>query len=196
MVDTADKNYQHGSNSVDFGPRSQKCQLYMAERCAKKWDGFCEFFYREHNNTSFQRNQPYPNCNINQSYLGSYGLNPQLTTGQQLLSNTAQLKYCDFANCQAKYEPFDPMNPNSPMISYYVDGALGENCIPICNKINVAELDNDPVLNRLIADPMAGGATLINMCNTAQREGIDLNNTKLGVVCRNYHQNMNMLQKQ
>lgn len=180
LATTMDRRFQNGSApGVNSGPRSIKCQHYMAQKCADKWDGFCEYFYKEHGKGGqWPNNQQWPIANP-RPYEVEYGLPTNLTMGEQLLRNTAERKYCRMVGCQKRCEPFDPTNPNSPTITYY-DTA---NCIPICDNFSVSALDNDPVMNRMLDNPRAAAGTLINMCNTAKNKGVNLNGTRLGQFC-------------
>lgn len=190
MSDTMDKQFLNGGIGALYGPRSQPCQAYMAERCANEWDGFCEYFYREHGpGGTWPNNQEWPNLQP-RYWEVRYGLNQNLTTGEQLLRNTAERKYCTYENCKAHCEPFNPLDPDSPSITFYRD-ANGNNssCIPICN-VNPATIDSDPVMDRMLKNPRAAAGTIINICNTAQRTGTDLSGTKLGKVCETYQQIM------
>lgn len=189
LVDTMDKSFQHGSTADLYGPRSNKCQAYMAERCAQKWDGACEYFYREHGpNGQWPNNQYWPNTQQNNVFGPAF--NTPQTMGEQLLQNTSMRKYCSMPTCDKVCEPFDPLNPNSPTITYYKSRSYnGQGCVPICN-VKPTEIDQDPVMDRMLANPRANAAVLINICNTAQRNGTDLSGTKLGGFCQRYHQQL------
>jgi hypothetical protein len=190
LQDSMDVSFQHGSTGQHYGPRSKKCQLYMAQRCAENWDGFCEYFYQEHGrNGTWPNNQLWPNMGQSSSGLAM----PMMTTGEQLLQNTAERKYCTYGpNCVKRSEPFDPMIPNSPQLFYY--DSPESSCTPIC-RVNPAEIENDPVMNHLIVNPEIAPNTLINICNTSAREGTNLSGTRIGKLCDNYFQNINQLRK-
>jgi hypothetical protein len=176
LQDTMDVKFHNGGIGNLYGPRSQRCQLYMSERCAKKWDGFCEYFYRSHQSPSqWPDNQQWPNT----VSPWSYGV--ALSTGDQLLQNAAERKYCKYVNCAPKSELFNPTNPAGPSITYY-ESSTNDPCIPVC-RVNPSSVDEDPVMERLLENPRAGGPVLINICNTAKREGTNLKGTKLGRMC-------------
>lgn len=197
LQDTMDINFQHGSIGHLYGPRSRKCQLYMTQRCADKWDGFCEYYYKANSDFgNWPDNQNWPDTVQPNTWQNEYGLNPSLTTGEQLLKNVAERKYCSYLNCVPKYEPFDPTNPSTPDIVYYTEpNGYGENCFPVCDVINPSTIDNDPVMSRMLENPKIASSTLINICNTAKRNGTNLNGTRLGKVCDKYFQNMNSIKK-
>lgn len=82
------------------------------------------------------------------------------------------------------------MNPNSPKITYYTNPINEDSgCVPVC-RVDPTQIDNDPVMNRMLANPLAAAPVMINICNTAKREGINLNGTKLGKVCQRYQSQM------
>lgn len=197
MTSTMDVKFQHGPTGELYGPRSQKCQLYMAERCANKWDGFCEYFYRENSDANvWPYQQAWPNTQQPLAWQNDFGLNPNLTTGEQLLQNAARLRFCEYPNCQKKSEPFDPMNPDSVQVSYYDTlNGCGQKCVPVCNKVNPATLDSDPVMKRMLENPRACASTLINICNSTKNQNINIGGTQLGQFCNAYHANMAKLQQ-
>ena len=188
LADTMDKNFQHGAMGVTAGPRSSKCQAFMAERCANKWDGFCEYFYRKH-----RSNNEWPNTRVwPDTFTPKFWTDQTstLTIGDQLLKNAAETKYCEYPACAPYTEPFDPTNPNSAKVTYWRarDGS-GGGCIPVC-RVNPATVNDDVVMNHMLANPNAASNTIINICNTSRREGTDLSGTKLGRVCDRYFKNM------
>jgi hypothetical protein len=157
----------------------------MSQRCAENWDGFCEYFYREHGREgTWPNNRQWPNT-IHRQWENELGLPTQLTVGEQLLRNTAEKKYCSYLNCEPVCEPFDPNNPDSPSITYYKG-----HCIPTCS-VDTSAIDDDPVMNRMLENPRAAAGTLINICNTARNNKKDLSGTKIGGVCERYLQNYN-----
>lgn len=193
LVDTMDKNFQNSPYGIQLGPRSRPCQLFMAERCANKWDAFCEYSYRM-NGTSgeWPDNSYWPNMYMNRNNWDTNIASPLLTTGEQLLQNTAERRFCSFVNCKKKCEPFDPTNPGSPMITYYDNSNEIDACIPVCT-VNPSSIDNDPVMDRMLQNPTAAATTLVNICNTARNSQQDLSGTKIGAFCDRYFNNLQKL---
>lgn len=186
LVDSDDRKFLHGSNAVLYGPRSYPCQAYMAQRCAEKWDGFCEYFYVQHSEKSV-----WPDTRLWPDTLMANTWGSQvsdLTIGEQLLKNTAMLKYCTFPGCNAVQELFNPLDPASPKITRWVNKETGgnEQCIPVCRVLDRKNVDQDPVMNRMLANPKAAAQTLINICNTSKRMGDNLAGTKIGAFCTRY----------
>jgi hypothetical protein len=189
MVDTMDKSFLGGGIASRYGPRSRSCQAFMSERCAKNWDGFCEYTYQTSRiNSNWPNNQLWPNTFQTRLWDPTYGM----STGQQLLKNAAERKYCTYLNCVEKKEKFNPLDPNGPNITYY-ENPTGENvCVPVC-RVDPTTIDNDPLMDKLFADRKAGNDVLINICNTARREGVNLAGTKIGTVCDQYFGNLNSI---
>lgn len=184
LVDSMDVKFQNGSIGNLFGPRSRPCQLYMAERCSKDWDGYCEYYYRMNSNTGdWPNSQPWPNTVQERWWANSFNLNKQLSTGEQLLQNAAERKYCTYPTCSKFCERMNPTDPKSPMITYYANPyTMENNCVPECS-VDPSKIEDDPVMNRCLENPSACAATLMNVCITAKRKGTNLNGTKLGKFC-------------
>jgi len=179
LSSSMDRRFQYGGAAGQLsGPRNANCQNYMAQRCAKEWDGFCEYFYKEYGTNG--NNRMWPNASSNQI---DTSVTPRLTIGEQMLRNTAERKYCTYADCSPICEPLDPTNPASPMVTYYVktDGSAGP-CTPVCT-VNPQTIDADPVMNRILDQPTVCASTLLNICNTAKRTGTNLSGTKIGKAC-------------
>lgn len=189
LVDTMDKNFNNASVGHLFGPRTQKCQAFMSQRCANNWDGFCEYFYQENGvNATWPNNQAWPNT----ANIPTNSIDPvKRSSADHMLHNTAQRKYCTYGNqCPPRCEPFDPTNPDSQMVYYYDN--IGADCVPVC-RVDAKTVDNDPVMTRILDRPTITPSTIINICNTSKREGNDLSGTRLGGVCDRYFQNINTL---
>lgn len=162
MLDNMDNKFIHGSNQL--GQNSKKCQMFMSDYCSKSWDDNCKIF-------SENMNRGLPN-NIPQ-YNSLY----DLSEGEILILNTASKKYLINKNeNNIRYEPFDPNVANSPLVSY-----------KICNdtpmySVNPNEIDNDPVMNKILNKPTIALSILVNIYNTMKRNGTleSLLNTKLG----------------
>jgi len=174
-------NNKLGNNLL--GPMDEQCQRFMASYCAANWDknGVCDYMS---NNTQVVAN------------LGSIYNFPQtqyghLTYGQTLLRNTAAEKYMVSVsdNCSRAYEPFDPTDPSSPLISKWVPNQ--GNCqVGSCNSgntcsfvfdVNPSNIDADPVMNKLLLQPQIAMDILVGIYRTAKSNGnlIALQGTKL-----------------
>lgn len=185
LSDTLDRKFKYGGTvGANSGPYDPQCQSFMAQRCAEKWDGFCEYYYQQYgpNGPSMNRNAwPSP---VWRPWEEKYGLNLNLTLGEQLLRDTAERKYCKMTNCSTTTQPLDPTNPNSVKVTSYTDYT---GCTPVCT-VNPATIDSDPVMNRILANPTAAAGTVINICNTSRNQNINLRGTRLGEVCDRYHE--------
>jgi hypothetical protein len=161
----------------------------MSKYCSEGWDGFCEVASK----------------NINASFPNqlSSGNVTTINNGEILIRNTAQKKYLVAmeGNCVQKFEPFDPLVANSPMISYWGSGdcysgdCAIDGCIPYY-AVNAAIIDNDPVMNKLLENnpvkhrsPMKFIDILLTLYNGMKAYyQIDLTktNTKLGMFLKQY----------
>jgi len=142
----------------------------LAQRCAKNWDGICEYA------ASRPANEEYSQV-ADTMFAGNNEV-IGLTPGEVLLRNTANEKYrVNMLNCELKTEPFYPINPTSPEISYWV----GQNCIPQY-AVNPETIDNDIVMNKILDRPIIAKQLLTNIKNTMIAMGTFhlLKGTRLG----------------
>lgn len=187
LVDTMDKNFYSVIGDL-YGPRSNRCQAYMADYCSKDWNGYCEYYYQQHqpeNSDTWPNTQHWPNTEQNNVF-GAVFNQPQ-SMGNQLLQNASARKYCDYVNCGKRCESFDPMNPNSPKITFYENNRVGQGCVPVC-RVNTNEIDNDPLMDRMLSNPTVVAPTLINICNS--NPSLKNSNTKIGQFCKRYERNL------
>lgn len=175
-----DQRFLHGGNADTYGQHSKQCQLYLGKRCADNWDEVCEVASQDHSIN-------YPN---NVASCASGIACRGLTAGDILVYNAAKEKYLvKMHGCQRKFEPFDPNVPTSPLISYWVpDRCDGTNkCIPVY-EVNPNGLDKDPIMNKVLDNPMIALDILINIYNTMKRNNklSGLQGTRLGHFYSSY----------
>lgn len=166
----ASQRFNHGSTAATFGQNSRPCQVYLSQRCAQNWDGVCEYAASPAANHEFSQVAGTMFAGKNQ-VLG-------LTPGEVLLRNTAQERFrINMLNCDLRVEKFDPNNPASPYISYYV----GQNCIPQYG-VNPFTIDQDVVMNKILDNPRIAMQMLANIKNTMSQMGTLhlLKGTRLG----------------
>jgi hypothetical protein len=194
LVSGIESGFNHtigGGNSM-LGPESSQCQLYMAQYCAQNGNsGECAYAFNDNNII-------YPNtvasCNAPNGSCGGPGLGNGLTKGQFLLRNVASEKYlvAMSGNCVRVYEPFDPTVAMSPMISKWTpsgNSCAGSNncvgddnvCIPIYD-VDAKTIDDDNIMNRILAQPWVAADILFNIYNNRMRTRRmgELARTKLG----------------
>lgn len=158
-----DSDFDIGEMAIRYGPRTRESMLYMADRCAKNWDGACEFLSRNRDN----------NVVCNQARISSplfRRLNPpgSETIGDILVENTAVRRFCDLSSCAVTSEPYDPTNPRSVWVKQY--GCCGTTtCLPVCMPPD--DPDNDIVLNKVLDKPDLHLDLLINMYKNVNRTG-------------------------
>lgn len=168
--DNASQRFNHGSNASIYGQNSRPCQIYMAQRCADKWDGICEYASGPHANNEYA---------IRADALGAGNSQVSgLTPGEILIRNTALAKYrTKMHNCTLRAEPFDPINPTSPWIKSWV----GRYCVPEF-EVDPSTIDSDPVMHKILDKPQIAMQMLLNIRNTMKRKntlGL-LKGTRLG----------------
>ena len=169
-----DQRFLHGGHADTYGQSSKNCQLFMSQYCAKKWDAFCEIASK--NPSKLYPNQ-LQNCN------NSCGLaDRKLTAGETLIYNTAATKYLiKMHNGEKKWQPFDPTVPSSPMICYWERTNCGQKVPEYA--VDPSKIDDDIVMNKILANPVIALDILINIYNTMKRYKTlsKLQNTKLGL---------------
>lgn len=171
LFDNIDSGFNHDSIGLDnCNKYSRSCQSYMSDFCSKnsqnrKLHPFCEFLSRD------ERKDIPNSLSIFNSPNLTYG---HLTFGDTLIQNTASKKYLSemLGSCELKHEQFDPTVVNSPYISYWVGkGHIqgNETCIPVY-EVNHKEIDNDPIMNKILERPYIAWNILVNIYNTAIRK--------------------------
>ena len=178
LNDNMDQRFLHGSNADIYGQHSRPCQLFLSEYCANGWDSFCEA-------ASLNTNSWTPN-NMQCCLLGGDVACRGLNAGEVLIQNTAARKYLvKMFGAKKAYEPFDPNVATSPLISYWVP----DNGCPVTNSYSIPvyavdpkTIDNDPVMDKILAKPGIAATILVNIYNTMKRMGTlsELKGTKLG----------------
>ena len=164
-----------GSNAGDFGPASERSQLYMSERCSKNWDGACELMS--------QTNDIAKCSNIGGicSVLFSRSAPSTLTVGDVLVDNTAVRAFCDMSSCSITKESFNPLESDSPMVTKYGDCNYKQ-CQPVC--MPPSDPDNDIVLNKVLDYPEKHIDLLVNMYKNVMKKGErdSYKNTRIGFI--------------
>ena len=108
----------------------------------------------------------------------------RLNSGQQLIYNTAQKKYLKkMYNCILKSEPFDPNVATSPLVSYWVPSNTTNSYKCIAEyAVDPKTIDADPVMAKMLTEPLFYSDILINIYNTMKKDGTlgQLDGTALG----------------
>jgi hypothetical protein len=160
IVQTPDSEFVYGSNAAVGGGRSsQQSRTVLAEFCSLNADNpVCKIAV----------NDPSPSYypNMVQRHLQKFSLPPSLNRGSLSkgdvnLSNMAYEKYLvgmGGYNCRTIDEPFDPRNPESPMIRSY----RGATCTPVLS-VDPSKIDNDSVMNQVLDRPRSAWSVLVNI---------------------------------
>jgi hypothetical protein len=85
-------------------------------------------------------------------------------------------------NATKVYEPFDPTIASSPLISYWKPNECTNSSGRPEYSVDPKEIDNDPVMNKILQKPQIALDILKNIYYTMKRNGTlkQLNETKLG----------------
>jgi hypothetical protein len=174
-----DNLFMHGSKNIDSN--SLEFQTYSAEYCAKGFDNFCKVM------TADRTPQYFPN--LVHGCTGRHNTMPeQLTQGDVVLLNTARVKYLmTMRNGVANRVPFDPTVAASPLITIYT----GEYMIPEYIIPKGHNIENDPVMQRLLNKPMLALELLLNIYSNMKSQNRlgELKGTKLGMFYDNLIKN-------
>lgn len=171
---TLESRFNHSGIADSIcGQQSRQCQSFLSDYCAQGWDAYCDY-------AAENKNTIYPN-NIDVVQNSSIGLNQ----GEILVYNTAAKKYLQtMINGKLHYEPFDPTVASSPNIAFWVpqDGYQLSDLVPVYAITNPSTLDSDPVMNKMLEQPLKYTPILLNILNTMRRNGTlpTLNGTRLG----------------
>lgn len=168
-----DSSFDIGPTSRLFGPEQPNSQLYMAEKCAKNWDGACELLSRNNDGTK---------CNAGkvESPLFKTPSPPGMTIGDFLVENAAVLRFCDMSSCKMTHESYNPMDPSSPFVTSYSGDGYSE-CLPVCKPPE--NPDADVLLNKVLNKPHLHVDLLVNMYrNVSKQERDKYANTRLGMI--------------
>lgn len=174
---TVNSEMKHGVIGDLFGPNSAKCQWYMADRCAKNWDKYCDAYYM----TNQGSRSYYPNM---ASVEGFKTPSTKLSMGDMLLRTTAQRKYLDLNGCRKYVEAFDPLVANSPPVVRYDCNASKR--LGVAPKLtakldlDLDGVDNDPVMNLCLDNPEVCSDSLGELKKHKDRGALNLNGTRLG----------------
>ena len=159
---TISQKFLHGGNSAIYGQNSRPAQAFLSEYCSQHWDGACELA-SQNKNDFFPKTLKYGNFNDRPyNFKG-------LTAGETLIRNAACKKYLvGMGNCKPKYEPFDPLVADSPMIAHWYSDTGTNDCVPMYN-VNHEEVENDHVMHKLLDKPNIALDVLINIHNNQKR---------------------------
>lgn len=175
LFSDVNKSLTGGVLGYRYGPSNENCQLLMADRCARNWDAVCDI-------AASNGNATFPN---NATIRGNAMANPAeiqggSTVGAQLLHNAAQRRFCVFENCNVQQFPFDPTMIDSPTVTRINRSKYG--CMPSCS-VNPATINSDTLMNRCLDNPTACYDTLVNICQTHEKNGTSLRGTRIGAFC-------------
>lgn len=192
-LDSLDSQFLHGPQGRIFGRYNKSCAEFMSDRCAANWDQVCEAMSKD-------KETRYPNTITPLSSLEDGKPPICLPYGEQLIRNSAFKKYrVKSLMCNVVCRPHDPTVPNSPIVCYETRYAgnsgpnnyeyvFGNSEGGVCDGVykltleQIADLDNDPIMNHILDRPYLGKDLLEKIYQTMKRENTLylLKNKRLG----------------
>lgn len=171
LYNTVNKSFNNGVLGANYNASNMYSQEFMAQNCASNWNNVCELASSDST----------PAFNAISKFSQYYG--QKTTVGDVTVRNSAVEKFCDLKGCRAKIQQLDPVDSTSPFVRVY-EGQ----CVPVC-RVDVGSIDGDPVMNKIMDDPMRYRDIILNIYNTNKREeGVDLRDTdtRIGKFLRQF----------
>lgn len=180
-----------GSSSVTQNDRSSKAkQSFMADKCSKDWDSYCEF-------ASNDQTFGYPNMvGLNNNF-------SSLTSGEILIENSARKKYLkSLGNLVPVTELFNPNIPSQGIYTYYIskshidgNGPFGTHTTATysLDGYSKEDIDKDDILNKILKDPIKYNDFLKNVYNTMNKNNTlkNIKGTKIyNYLILSFHNNL------
>ncbi len=151
LVQGSAKGFARGpGNTNAIGPASKACLEYMSERCANKFDGYCQI-YRDITNTD---KSYFPNSARDTENHGNGGQ----PLGNGFMAATLQKALFEF-NQPKVQEPFDPLTASSPLITKYSGGRDLSKAF-LNRSFDWRGIDQNQLVQIAIQDPVACGRTM------------------------------------
>lgn len=149
MFPTVNSQFIHGSTAGNllYTPQCQNCQNFMAERCAKDYDGYCRA-YKTINTDTY-----WPNLASIDSKSQTFAnniLGRTSTVGENMLRNACERRFLQFP-IQPTLQPFDPNVANSPWIKIY--GTYTLHAARLQNLDNAEKVNKDELVQEMIENP-------------------------------------------
>lgn len=168
LLSDVQKSLTGGVLAAAYGPKNEKCQLFMSDRCAKNWDVLCE--------TASKNKAVSPNLAFVKNNLGGE------TVGNQLVHNSAERRFCTFDNCTIEKLPLMPLHAQTPEVDRIVDRGY-KSCMPTC-RVDPRSIDKDQLMRKCLENPGLCDDVLDNICRTHNASGVSLHGTKIGEYCK------------
>ncbi len=150
------KTFAGGEMGYYYGAENKLCQIYMAQRSAKKWDMYSEHMSNNTSPASYQNVYPFAGT------LGGTANNIQ-TIGDGQIVATAQYKFCDMINPVVNRQHLFPTDASSPMVDEYISGMP-----TVKASFNPDTIDQDYVMNKML-DRGLGDALLVLIFNSLRQ---------------------------
>lgn len=189
LSDNIDSAFLHGPNAYTHGPFSPVGQNFMKMYASgyydkqNTWDKKCSFYFEKYNKFD---TAPFPTVNQATSNLRGYLFTlehngNQMSLGQMLLRNAAELKFVEYSGIIQKVEPFNSTIPNSPLVFSENPQIQSGNDIKIL--VDGSTIDNCPLMNFILQGSpfmFKSALDILLLIFIAYKGGsIDIKNTKL-----------------
>lgn len=150
MFPTLNSQFFHGSASggLLYGNQNAACLNFMAERCEKEWDGFCQA-YSEINVDTYWPNQASIDTTAYEN--AKQFLNLKTTIGQDLIRNSCYRKFIYVPNMVGTKEQFDQTVANSPYVTIYDNYVSGYSLVK--NLSHPEKINNDAHVQKMLQNP-------------------------------------------
>jgi|UniRef100_A0A6C0K6R7 hypothetical protein len=151
MFPTLNSQFFHGSTSggMLYSNQNASCMSFMAGRCSKEWDGYCQAFM-DLNPDTYWPNMAVVDSDAYNNGKGYWNVKP--TVGQDLLRNSVYLKFIAVPGQKASVTPFDSNVANSPMITIYNNQVNVYSFVQ--NLDNPKQIDEDIHVQMMLQNPM------------------------------------------
>lgn len=139
LTPTLGSQFMHGSTSsrLLYDTNNHACSSYMSQKCAEKWDGFCEAYQLLNVDTYWPNDAPIDARAF--TFAQGFLRNNRPTVGQVLVRNSVNIRFLEYPKLFYSQEPFDPNVANSPLIKRYSNYNTGPSIIKPINNIDKNE---------------------------------------------------------
>jgi len=147
MFPTLNSQFIHGSSSSGllYDTNNAACTNFMADRCEKGWDGFCDA-YQMINVDNYWPNTAAIDTQAFE--LAQYFIQNKPSVGDNLVRNAAYRRFIRLPNECPSVQPFDPTVASSPNITLYENNVTSSSILH-----PIEDPDNDPWVRRMTENP-------------------------------------------
>lgn len=189
LTPTLGSQFMHGSTSsrLLYDTNNHACESYMSQRCAEKWDGFCESYQLLNVDSYYPNDAPIDARAF--TFAQGFLRNNRPTVGQILVRNSVNIRFLHYPSLFYSEEPFDPNVANSPTIKRYTNYNTGPSVIkPIKN------IDRDEHVLLMLKNPKVCFDVLARLYLGFARKEKNTNNFHNSILHRYFLENQTMFE--